>query len=223
MTALPLLLAVLASQVCSPSLEPLPPTIVVYGDSRMAGNLCSVTGPLSPPAYLDANLGGGTAAGVLVVNAAVSGTTPAQQRAAYENATTGESKACRGERCGYMVVGGAANCLRVGTSPATCLADHTWMVTDALSKGLGVVWFDETDYQAWASAGTNPTGQVTTYNGLWQTACGALAISNRRLKCLSLYADMGVPLVNTCDGVHDNQTGTNLRGSKIHAALLSIP
>lgn len=222
MTALPLLLAVLAGQVCSPATVPLVPTVVVYGDSRMAGGLCGVTGPLSPPAYLDANLGGGTAAGVLVVNAAVSGTTPAQQRAAYENTTTGESKACRGERCGYMILGGAANCLRVGGVPATCLADHTWMVDDALSKGVAVLWFDETDYSTWASAGTNPAQQVTDYNTAWALACAARS-SNPRLKCLSNFAAMGFPLANSCDGVHFNQNGTNLLGSRLQSALLSIP
>lgn len=218
-----LLVAEASAQTCTAvASAPRLPSLVTYGDSRMAGNLCGSASPVSPAAYLDANLPGGANAGWLVKNAAVSGTTPAQQRTAYENVTTGESVACNGDRCGHLLLMGAANCLRVGTAPATCLADHTSMVDDALSKGYAVLWLDETDYSLWASAGANPTTQVTAYNTLWQAACTARA-ANTRLKCLSNYTAMGVPLQNTCDGVHLNQTGTNLLGSRILTALQQIP
>lgn len=219
MLVLPLLVAVLAAQTCTPTTAPRLPTVAVYGDSRMQGGLCSSTSPSSPPAYLDANLPGGANGGWLVKNAGVTGYTPAQILAAY---TAGEATLCNGERCAYLVVNGGVNCLRTGTAPATCLADMTTLVDDALGKGYAVVWMGETDYSLWASAGTNPTTQATTFNSLWASACTARA-SNTRLKCLSLYTAMGVPLTNTCDGVHDNQTGTNLRGSLILSALQSIP
>lgn len=195
------------------------PTLLAEGDSLMQGNLCSVTGPISPPAYLDANLPGGATEGWLIKNAGVTGQTPAQIRATY---TAGEATACNGDRCAHLVLEGGVNCLRTGTAAATCLADLTWVVDDALSKGYAVLWLDVTDYSLWASAGTTPTAQATAYNAAWQAACTARA-SNLKLKCLSLYSVMGVPLTNTCDGVHDNQTGTNLRGARMLTALQSIP
>lgn len=219
MTFLPLLVALLAGQTCSPATTPRPPTIAVYGDSRMQGGLCSSSSPASPAAYVDANLPGGASYGWLVKNAGVTGYTPAQILAAYNS---GEATLCNGERCAYLVVNGGVNCLRLGTAPATCLADMITLVDDALAKGYAVVWMGETDYSLWASAGSNPTTQATTFNTLWTAACAARA-SNTRLKCLDLYTSMGVPLTNTCDGVHDNQTGTNLRGSLILTALQSIP
>lgn len=219
MLALPILVALLAGQTCTAATAPRLPTIRASGDSLIQGGLCSVTGPISPPAYLDANLPGGATGGWLVKNAGVTGTTPAQIRTAY---TTDEATYCNGERCAYLVLEGGVNCLRASTAPATCLADMTWIVDDALSKGYAVVWLDVTDYSLWASAGVNPTGQATAYNTLWAAECAARA-SNTRLKCLSLYSVMGVPLTNTCDGVHDNQTGTNLRGARILTALQSIP
>jgi hypothetical protein len=220
MTALPLLLSLLAGQTCTPvSATPRVPTLVVYGDSRMQGNLCGSTSPVSPPEYLDINLPGGTAAGWFVKNSGVSGSTPAQIRTAY---TAAEATACNGERCGHLVLNGGVNCLRAGTAAATCIADMVWIVDDALAKGYVVVWLDETDYSLWASAGANPGTQVAAYNLAWQTACDARA-SNTRLKCLANYTALGVPLQNTCDGVHMNQTGTNLLGSRILTALQSIP
>jgi hypothetical protein len=221
MLALPLIVALLAGQSCTVATVPLAPTIRIDGDSRMQGGLCSSTSPTAPAGYMDAALPGGTAGGWLVKNAGVTGTTPAQQRAAYENATTGAAKSCNGERCGYQVVGGAANCLRVGTAAATCLADHTWMVDDALSNGVGVVWFNETSYVGWnMAAGTE--AQVPVFNGLWLTACSSRAASNPRLKCVDIYTASGVPKTNTCDGIHDNQTGTNQLGAWLLAALLTI-
>lgn len=214
-----LLALTLGASVCLPVASPRVPTLRASGDSIMQGGLCGVTGPLSPPAYLDTNLPGGTAGGWLVKNAGVTGTTPAQIRTAY---TTDEATYCSGDRCAHLILEGGVNCLRASTAPATCLADMTFIVDDALSKGVAVVWLDVTDYSLWASAGVNPTLQATTYNTLWQAACDARA-SNPKLKCLANYAAMGVPLVNTCDGVHMNQAGTNSLGARILTALLSIP
>lgn len=219
-----LLVALLAGQTCTAAAAPRLPTVRVDGDSIMAGNLCSVTGPLSPPAYVDANLPGGTTEGWLVKNAGVTGQTPAQIRATY---TAGEATACNGDRCGHLVLEGGVNCLRAGTAPATCLADMTFIVDDALSKGYAVVWLDVTPYKAWASAGTDPTGQATNYNALWASACAARA-SNLKLKCLANYAAFvdgsgNLAAGNTCDGVHFNQTGTNALGARILTALQSIP
>lgn len=219
MLTLPLVLTLLAGQTCTAVTAPRLPTIAVYGDSRMQGGLCSSTNPVSPPAYLDTNLPGGATAGWLVKNAGLTGDRPDQIRTRY---TSGEATLCNGERCAYLVLNGGVNCLRQGTAAATCLADMTWVVDDALSKGYAVVWQGETDYSLWASAGSNPTTQATAFNALWAAECTARA-SNTRLKCLSLYTAMGVPMTNTCDGVHDNQTGTNLRGSLILTALQSIP
>jgi hypothetical protein len=222
MIALPLLLAVLSGQACTAVTTPRVKTVYVIGDSRMQGGLCSASSPASPPGYMDANLQGGADYGWLVKNAGSTGTTTAQQRAIYENATTGESKACNGERCAHFVIGGAVNCLRAGSLASTCFADHVWMVDDALSKGVAVVWFEETDYSLWASAGANPGTQVAAYNTAWSAACAARA-SNKLLKCMSNYVESGVPLANTCDGVHLNQTGTNSLGARLLTALQSIP
>lgn len=219
-----LLVADASAQTCTAATAPRLPTLRADGDSIMAGNLCSVTGPLSPPAYLDANLAGGTAEGWLVKNAGLTGQTPAQIRALY---TANEATYCNGDRCGYLVLEGGVNCLRVGTAAATCLADMTFIVDDALSKGYAVLWLDVTPYKAWASAGTDPTGQATAYNTAWAAACTARA-SNTRLKCLANYAALvdgsgNLTASYTCDGVHFNQTGTNLLGARMLTALQSIP
>lgn len=223
---LPLLLAADASaQTCTAvSSAPRLPTLIAEGNSIMAGNLCSVTGPLSPPAYVDANLGGSTTEGWLVKNAGISGQAPSAIRTTY---TSGEATACNGDRCAHLLLEGGVNCLRVGTAPATCLADMTWIVDDALSKGYAVLWLDVTPYKAWASAGTDPTGQATSYNTLWAAACAARA-GNTKLKCLANYAAFvdGSGNLNasyTCDGVHFNQSGTNALGARILTALQSIP
>lgn len=214
-----------AAPVCAaPSPLPRVPTLRVGGDS-LTLNTC-VAGGAGPITTLDANLPGGASGGWLVVNKGVSGSTPAQIRTAY---TSDEATACNGERCASLIIEGGVNCLRLGTAPATCLADMTAIVDDALGKGVAVVWLNVTPYAGWGSAGVNPVGQATTYNALWQAEC-AYRASNALLKCLDNYSAFVDPsnpgfLLPTysCDGVHYSQVGMNLLASRLQTALLAIP
>lgn len=221
MTTLTLLALTVASQVCISEPAPRLPTVAVYGDSRMHGNLCSSgTGgnPASPAAYVDANLPGGVNAGWFVKNAAVSGYTPAQVLTTYNS---GESTLCNGERCFYLIINGGVNCLRTGTPASTCIVDTVTLIDDALTKYYAVIWLSETEYGSWASAGPNPAAQLSSWMTAWQAACAARA-TNPNLRCLDITVPMGNPLQNTCDGVHQTQAGTDLLGSLILNELLAF-
>lgn len=232
MIALPLLVVLLSGQICgAPSVPPRVKSIRVGGDSRTL-NGC-VAGGTGPMVTLDAILPGGASGGYLLKNLGVSGSTPAQIAASYFDTTPGntrgESVACNGERCGHLLLQGGVNCMRAGTAAATCFADMLPIVDDALSKGEGVVWANETGYAGWASAGPNPVSQQAAFNALWTAACAARA-SNTLLKCLNLSAVLDDPAnpgyllpANSCDGVHYSQVGMDAAAAAWKSALLSIP
>lgn len=217
MITISLIVTLLAAQ--TPPTPPRLPTIVAYGDSRFQGGLCGTTSPLSPPNYVDINLPGGAGGGWLVKNAAITGYTPAQVLTAYN---AGEATACNGERCAYLMVNGGVNCMRADTDANVCIVSSVTLVDDALAKGYVVLWTSETDWSAWSQGGSNRSVQFATWMTAWNAACAARA-SNTRLKCVDISVVMGNPLQNTCDGVHQNQTATNLLGSTLLSALLSIP
>lgn len=219
-----------AQTVCTAT-APRLPTVRVGGNSMMQ-NAC-VGGGTGPITKLDADLPGGATGGWLVKNNAVIGDTAAQISTSYFDTTPGntrgEAVACNGERCAYLILEGGVNSLRTGSTPAATLAIMVAMVDDALTKNVAVLWLDVTPYAGFAGAGTNPTGQATGYNALWQAACDTRA-ANTRLKCLANYSTFVDPSnpgfllpAYSCDGIHLTQTAMDLYSTRIRTALLSIP
>lgn len=220
-----------AQSVCAPIASPRLPTVRVGGNSMMQ-NAC-VGGGTGPITTLDTNLPGGLTGGWLFKNTSVIGDSAAAISTSYfdvtANNTRGESVACNGERCAHLIIEGGVNSLRTGSTPAAVLAIMVAIVDDALSKGVAVVWLDVTPYAGFAGAGTNPLGQATTYNTLWQAACDSRA-SNPLLKCLASYSTFVDPSnpgfllpAYSCDGIHLTQTAMDLYSTRIRTALLSIP